>query len=74
MDFNGLIKEGFGWIAVPLLGLVALAAIAAGKMKALGYVVLALVVGAAFVFMPMGTIQQIGTAAAQGVAAFLQRG
>jgi hypothetical protein len=73
MDPNDIIRNIFVWIAVPILGITIIAAIVAGKVKVMGLAVLALVAGAAFVYMPAGTIQSIGTSAASGLNTFLNR-
>jgi hypothetical protein len=73
VDPNDIIRNIFIWIAVPILGIAIVAAILAGKVKTMGLAALALVVGAAFVFMPAGTLQAIGASAAAGFNAFLNR-
>lgn len=73
MEPNEIIRNIFIYIAVPILGVAIIAAILAGKVKTMGLSALALIVGAAFVFMPAGTIQSIGASAASGIQQFLSR-
>lgn len=73
MDPNSIIQNVFVWIAVPALGIAIIAAIVAGKIRVMGLALLALVVGAAFVFMPEGTLSSIGRSAASGINTFLNR-
>jgi hypothetical protein len=70
---NGIIQNIFLYIAVPLVGIVVLVALAAGRVKVMGTALLALVVAAMFVYMPAGVLNQLGSGAAHGLATFLNR-
>lgn len=65
-----MIRNVFIGIAVPCLGLGLLFAVLSGKMKTAGMCLLGLVGAAGLVFMPPGTIQNIGTASATGLYEF----
>jgi hypothetical protein len=68
---NNALREILVYIVLPIMAIAAAFAAFSGKVKVLGVLVMGLLVAAAFAFMPMGTVQQLGSAMAQAlVSAF----
>ena len=73
MDPNEFLRNAFIGIAVPCLGLGVLFALLSGKVKTAGLCLLALVLAGGLMFMPAGTIENIGSASATGLYEFFTR-
>lgn len=72
MNFTDTLRNVFLGIGLPVLAIMVLFAAKGGKVGLIAVYLLVAVAGATLLFMPPGTVQQIGTAVGSGFAALIR--